>query len=112
MPLARTGNASLTLREDDRGLAFEATLPATRAADDILELTRSATITGASIGFRIPPGGDVWSSRGDVRQLTRIELVEVSAVALPAYDGTEVHARSLAFIDNRARLRRLRRELL
>ena len=110
-PLARTGNGSLTLREDDRGLAFEATLPATTRAGDILELARAGTIAGASIGFRVAPGGEAWPSR-DVRELRQLELIEISAVTAPAYVGTEVHARALAFIDNRARLRRLRRELL
>src|SRR5690348_2579776 len=40
-PLARTGAGNLQLREDARGLAFEATLPETRAADDVLALARS-----------------------------------------------------------------------
>jgi HK97 family phage prohead protease len=98
-PLARTGNGSLRLREDSVGLAFEATLPQTRAADDILELARSGTIAGASIGFRVAPGGEAWPSR-DRRELRQVTLIEVSAVAQPAYDGTSIAARSI-----RSRLR-------
>jgi uncharacterized protein len=93
-PLARTGNASLQLREDGIGLAFEAALPETRAADDILALARSGTIAGASFAFRVPAGGDAWPAR-DRRELTRVELVEVSAVTQPAYADTTISARAL-----------------
>ena len=104
-PLARTGNHSLQLREDGIGLAFEAALPETRAADDILALARTNTIAGASIGFRVPAGGDVWVSR-DRRELRQLELIEVSAVTVPAYPETTVSARSAnADPDAAARLR-------
>ena len=95
MPLARTGNASLQLREDARGLAFEATLPETRAADDVLALARAGTIAGASFAFRVPPGGDRWPSPNN-RELVKLDLIEVSAVAQPAYAGTTISARALA----------------
>jgi HK97 family phage prohead protease len=98
-PLARTGNGSLHLHEDPIGLSFEAALPQTRAADDILELARSGTIAGASIGFRVMKGGESWPTR-DKRELTALELIEVSAVAQPAYSGTSIAARSI-----RSRLR-------
>lgn len=94
-PLARTGNASLTLREDARGLAFEATLPETRAADDILALARSGTIAGASFAFRVPDGGERWPTR-DKRELIRLDLIEVSAVSQPAYAATTISARAMA----------------
>lgn len=94
-PLARTGNGSLQLREDAKGLAFEATLPETRAADDILALARSGTIAGASFAFRVPEGGDRWPAR-DRRELVRLDLIEVSAVTAPAYADTTVSARAMA----------------
>jgi uncharacterized protein len=103
-PLARTGNASLQLREDGIGLAFEATLPETRAADDILALARSGTIAGASFAFRVPAGGDAWPAR-DRRELRAVELVEVSAVTLPAYADTTVSARAYGMGDASARIR-------
>lgn len=94
-PLARTGNGSLTLREDAKGLAFEATLPETRAADDILALAKAGTIAGASFAFRVPKGGDAWPSRNQ-RELRQLELIEVSAVTAPAYADTTVSARAMA----------------
>ena len=104
-PLARTGNGSLSLAEDHTGLRFEATLPETRAADDILALARSGTIAGCSVGFRVPKGGDVWPS-STMRELRQLELVEVSAVAQPAYKETTITARSRQHVS--PELRRLR----
>jgi HK97 family phage prohead protease len=90
-PLARTGNASLQLREDARGLAFEAALPETRSADDVLALARSGTLAGAPFAFRVPDG-DRWPTR-DRRELIRVDLIEVSAVAQPACAATTISAR-------------------
>lgn len=110
-PLARRGNGSLQLREDHRGLAFEAALPETRAADDVLALARSGTLAGASFAFRVPDGGDHWPTRNK-RELLRVDLIEVSAVAQPAYAATTISARAMAraagYNDAAARLRRLR----
>ena len=94
-PLARSANGSLQLHEDAKGLAFSAVLPETRAADDILALARSGTIAGASFAFRVPPGGDRWPAR-DKRELVKLDLIEVSAVAQPAYAATSISARAMA----------------
>jgi uncharacterized protein len=108
-PLARTGNGSLMLAEDHTGLRFEAVLPETRAADDILALARAGTIAGASFAFRVPKGGDAWPSP-DLRELRAVQLVEVSAVTQPAYGGTSVLARARvdSSIERAAALRQLR----
>lgn len=92
-PLARTGNGGLQLAEDAKGLAFEAPLPETRAADDILALARAGTIAGASFAFRVPPGGDRWTDATH-RELIAVHLLEVSAVTQPAYAETSITARS------------------
>lgn len=107
-PLARTGNASLKLHSEAKGLAFEAgPLPESRAAEDILALARSGTIAGASFAFRVPPGGDVWSATRDRRELVRVELIEVSAVTQPAYADATISARSIVQNEARSRIRRL-----
>lgn len=104
-PLGRTGNRSLILSEDDIGLAFEATLPETRAADEVLTLTRAGILTGASFAFRVPAGGDVWSNGRERRELRQIDLVEISAVTVPAYPDAKISARSLGHDDAARRLR-------
>ena len=52
-PLARTGGAGLDLADSAERLAFAATLPETRAADDILALVRSGVMRGASVEMRV-----------------------------------------------------------
>ena len=109
-PLAVTGHG-LILREDARGLAFEASLPETRAADDTLAGVRAGIVTGASFAFRVPDGGDYWPTR-DTRELRQVELQEISAVTIGAYSAATVSARAMSrgagHADACARLRRLR----
>ena len=110
-PLARSGNRSLQLQEDAHGLAFSAVLPETRAADDVLALARSGTLAGASFSFTVPDGGDRWPAR-DKRELLRLNLLEVSAVAQPAYAATSISARAMAkaagYAEAAARIRLMR----
>ncbi len=95
-PLARSGaGGTLSLVEDGKGLAFSATLPETRAADDVLAQTRAGIVTGASFGFRVPTNGDRWPAR-DKRELVRVDLLEISAVTIPAYADATVSARAMA----------------
>ena len=92
--LARTRAGTLRLAEDSRGLHFETSdLPATSAANDVLELIRSGNAGGCSFAFAIPAGGDRWQGRK--RTLVEVDLREVSVVsAFPAYGGTSVNVRS------------------
>ena len=110
-PLARSANGSLQLHEDAKGLAFSSVLPETRAADDVLALARSGTIAGASFAFLVPEGGDRWPTR-DKRELIRLDLIEVSAVAQPAYLATSISARAMAkaagYAEAAARIRLMR----
>lgn len=93
--LGRTRGGSLRLAEDGRGLAFEADLPATRAADDVLELVRAGLAGGCSFGFSVAQDGERWI--GNRRELRAVTLHEISIVsAWPAYDGTSVNARARA----------------
>jgi Escherichia/Staphylococcus phage prohead protease len=102
--LARTAAGNLTLAEDGRGLAFEATLPNTTAANDVLALVESRTAGGMSFGFLVPTNGDSWS--GDTRTLRDVDLLEISVVsAFPAYSGTEVAARARGITLAQARQR-------
>jgi uncharacterized protein len=82
--LGRTRAGSLRLAENGRGLWFEADLPNTTAANDVLELVRAGLAGGCSFGFTVPAGGERWS--GDRREIRNLTLHEVSIVsAWPAY---------------------------
>lgn len=95
--LGRTSSGTLRLRTDDQGLGFEVDLPDTAYAHDVRQLVARGDLAGASFGFL--PGGDSLSTAGDGRQLrthTAVKrLLDVSVVALPAYEGTSVSLRSL-----------------
>ena len=91
--LARTRSQTLKLSEDSAGLQFELSIPDTSAGRDVLALAERGDLGGMSFGFLVPKGGESWN--GNKRMLTAIDLREISVVsAWPAYDGTEVVARS------------------
>lgn len=107
--LGRTKSGTLTLSEDSRGLAFELQVPDTQAGRDVLALAERGDLGGMSFGFVVPEGGESWNGR--TRTLRSIGLKEISVVsAWPAYEGTEIALRALAYHDSaqrRARALRL-----
>ena len=106
--LARTKSGTLRLSEDAKGLAFSLDLPETQAGKDVLALAERDDLGGMSFGFTVPRGGERWTGRW--RELTRIELREISVVsAWPAYPDTSVAAS--ARDRGRPRLGRARRFL-
>ena len=75
--------------EDDNGLYVEGELtPDHSVANDVYALMKHGAVNGLSIGFRIPPGGS--AKDGKLRQLKRIDLVEISVVETPADLGAQV----------------------
>jgi HK97 family phage prohead protease len=105
--LGRTRSGTLKLREDNRGLAFELSLPDTQAGHDVLALAERDDLGGMSFGFLVPEGGDTWAGRK--RTLRKIDLREISVVqAHAAYPDTEIALRrAAAHLDREARRRRL-----
>ncbi len=106
--LARTSTGTLTLKEDDAGLAFSINVPDTQAGRDVLVLADRGDLGGMSFGFVATR--ERWD--GKRRTLNAIDLREVSVVsAWPAYEGTEIAARSQAAQARAWNLCRLRRYL-
>lgn len=92
--LGRTRSGTLSLAEDDTGLAFILELPDTQAGRDLTALATRGDLGGCSFAFTVPKGGDHWT--GNTRELRNVTLDEVSIVqSRPAYGATEVHLRSL-----------------
>lgn len=92
--LGRTRSGTLTLAEDDTGLAFTLELPDTQPGRDLAALAQRGDLGGCSFAFTVPKGGDHWE--GNTRELRNVTLDEVSIVqSRPAYGATEVHLRSL-----------------
>jgi len=59
------------------------------------ETIQEGLFDGLSIGFYIPPGGARYNEETDVRELSEIDLVEVSLVESPADDKARIIAGSV-----------------
>jgi uncharacterized protein len=91
--LGRTRAGTVRLTEDATGLAVEIDPPDTQAARDVLTLVKRGDVTGMSFAFTPREGGSRRS--GDVRELTDLNLYDVSVVTYPAYEAASVALRSL-----------------
>ena len=100
--LGRNKAATLTLREDSRGLFMECELPDTTLAKDLAESIRRKDVNQQSFAFRTVK--DRWTYSDDYkepafRELLEVELYDVSPVTYPAYQGTDVGVRSVELGD-------------
>lgn len=92
--LGRTKNGTLRLKEDGVGLHVELDLPKTTLGNDTYESIKRGDVDGMSFGFKVEseeikePDEDL-----PLRTVTKARLLEVSAVAFPAYPDSEVSAR-------------------
>lgn len=91
--MARTRNNSLQLIVDDKGLKIRADLLDTQNNKDIYKMVQSGLLDKMSFAFTTS-SEDV-DYENNVRRITGIEkLYDVSVVDAPAYDSTEIYARS------------------
>lgn len=99
-PLASVEAGSLTLRDGDDALHFEARIePSTSWARDAVAALDAGLTKGLSPGFRVRPGGDTVTraAEGGLRRTIRAaDLFEISVVTAPAYDAAQVALRSWA----------------
>lgn len=99
MLLGRQSSGTLRLGVDNTGLQFEVDLPDTSYARDLRVLVERGDLTGASFGF--VPGQETWDKAPDGRArrtwVTVRQLVDVSPVTFPAYDGTAVSLRAIDY---------------
>ncbi|MCC0686318.1 HK97 family phage prohead protease, partial [Clostridioides sp. ZZV14-6345] len=69
--------------------------PATTHGNDLLENVRLGLIKGCSFGFNIVNSktrfDDEWTY---YRDITEVELFEITATPIPAYNDTEINCRS------------------
>ena len=105
--LGRTTSRTLTLKSDQKGLAYRAELPNTSYAADVAALLGRGDLSSSSWAFRLNPGDDEWSEVEDpdrkgimvpLRTITNVsELHDVSVVSTPAYPQTaaELASRSI-----------------
>lgn len=97
---ARTSNGTLTLQSDSHGLKIVADLGGTEEGRKLYNEIKGGYTNRMSFGFRIDDDKtesytDKDGKRVYLRTITKIaKLFDVSAVSLPANDGTEISARN------------------
>lgn len=98
---ARTRNNTLSLESDEHGLLINADLGGTEIGRQLYEEIQGGYTDRMSFGFTVDED-EVNETREKgkrtvyLRTITRIgKLYDVSAVSIPANDGTEISARSL-----------------
>ena len=96
---ARNTNGTLTLRADDEGLHVTAMLGGTELGRQLYEEIKGGYTTKMSFGFTVDEDRkEIVEEEDNVRVMRTIlkigRLYDVSAVSIPANDGTTISARS------------------
>ena len=99
---ARMSNGTLSVVPDEHGLAITADLGGTEIGRQLYEEIKGGYTTKMSYGYTV--GGEKWDQRRledgrilQTRTVTRIgKVYDVSAVSLPANDGTTISVRKLS----------------
>ena len=97
LPIARTTNKTLRLKEDVRGLRVDATLDLDRpAAREVAAAIKRGDVSEMSFAFRVPKGGDEWNDSRTKRTVSAIDLAggDVSVVSAGANSKTVVAIRA------------------
>lgn len=91
---ARLSNGTMVIEIDDHGMKVYADLSKSQSARDLYEEIQNGLTTKMSWGFRL---GE-YEYNKETRTITHKsvkKIYDVSAVSIPANDGTEISARSL-----------------
>lgn len=93
--LARTRGGSLRLSVDQHGLRVDADMTLSDEARSFYQEVKNGLIDKMSFAFTVAPEGDSWDGITRTRTVKRISrLFDVSLVTWPAYEQTQVSARS------------------
>lgn len=92
--LARTTSGTLKLTQDEVGLYFQASLPNTTYANDLVEVMRRGDMSQCSFAFE-PDQMQFENVNGETFNVVRdLHLMDVSVVTVPAYTATIAQARA------------------
>lgn len=94
--LGRTAAHTLELREDERGLWGRVTInPNDRDALNLYERVKRGDVSGCSFGFEIVDEESEYFEDGSMHWTIKdVNLFEVSACTFPAYESTNIAART------------------
>lgn len=94
-PMARTRNETLKVECDAHGLHIRADLSGSREGRDLYESIKNGLIDRMSWGFVVPDDAWEYDYDNNTRTITRVtKIYDVSAVSIPANQGTDIYARS------------------
>ncbi len=98
-PFARTGNKTVELREDEKGLWADITPDDTTWGQNAWRSVKAKTVVRTSFAFAIedPEKDQVWSDDLRLREVIRAGLFDVSPVTYPAYPQPRISARAQRF---------------
>ena len=102
---ARTANETLSLNVDDKGLFIRANLGGTEIGRNLFEEIRGGYTDKMSFGFIVDKDEELKTEAEDgrvdvLRTITGIsKLYDVSAVSIPANNGTSIGAETRSLID-------------
>jgi HK97 family phage prohead protease len=92
IPMARTRSGTMTLESTDHGLQFRAEIDrSSQQGNDVLSAVSRGDLGGVSVGMIVRD--DTWSlgeNRQDIREISRVDVREISIVAWPASPQTDV----------------------
>lgn len=93
LPMARTRGGTLQFNVDDHGLKIRAKLPETSVNKDIYTLIREGVLSKMSFAFTVK--SEEYDYDTDTRKILEFDKIfDVSVVDVPAYETTEIYARS------------------
>lgn len=93
LPMARTRGGSLQFNVDDHGLKIRAKLPDTSVNRDIYTLIQEGVLSKMSFAFTVKT--EEYDYDTDTRRILAFDKIfDVSVVDVPAYESTEIYARS------------------
>lgn len=98
VPLARTTNGTMVLKQDEVGLHYRAVLSDTQVGRDVYTMIQRGDINQSSFAFMI---GEESTDADGVRVIEKVsKLIDVSPVTYPAYQAASVFARAEDNKDN------------
>ena len=93
LPMARTRGGSLQFEVDEHGLKIKANLPDTSVNRDIFTLIKEKVLSKMSFAFTVKD--EEYNYETDTRRILAFDKIfDVSVVDVPAYESTEIYARS------------------
>lgn len=108
-PLGRTSAGNLALKSTTKGIEPDLKPIDTSYGTDLIKNVKAGIVRGWSFGFEVIK--DDWTTDGEPsdeysgtdRTIREMKLIEVSPVTFPAYDQTEISARSGILAEREAR---------